>query len=65
MNLAAHIGFFLLLSFAIVVFSAFYSEAQDGPALRSVPKRYVVFVGACAAVAVVMLGLEAVFASVR
>ena len=65
MNLGAHIAFFLLLSFAIVILSAFYSEVEDGPALRSVPKRYAVFVGACAVVAGVMLLLEYLFASVR
>lgn len=65
MNLGAHIGFFLVLSLAIVVLSAFYSDAEDGPALRSVPKRYAVFVGACALVAGAMLVLEHLFASVR
>ena len=65
MNLAAHVGFFLLLSLAIVILSAFYSEVEDGPALRSVPKRYGVFVAACALVALVMLVLEHFFASAR
>jgi hypothetical protein len=60
-SLAAHIGLFLLLSLAIVIMSAFYSEVEDGPALRSVPKRYVVFVTACTAVAAVMLLCEALF----
>lgn len=63
MNLIGHAGFFLVLSLAIVVMSAFYSEPEDGPALRSVPRRYLVFVGACAGVAVAMLALEAVFVS--
>lgn len=63
MNLAFHLAFFLLLALAIVVLSAFYSEAEDGPALRSVPRRFAVFVGACAAVAVVMLVLETLFTS--
>lgn len=64
MNLGAHIGFFLVLSLAIVVMSAFYSEVEDGPALRSVPRRYAVFIGACAVVAGVMLVLEKLFATV-
>jgi hypothetical protein len=64
MNLGAHVGFFLVLSLAIVVMSAFYSEVEDGPALRSVPRRYAVFIGACAVVAGVMLALEHLFASV-
>ena len=65
MMLAEHILFFLLLSLAIVVMSAFYSEPEDAPALRSVPRRYGVFVLACAVIAVVMLVLERIFASVR
>ena len=65
MKLGAHVGFFLLLSLAIVVLGAFYSEADDAPALRSVPRRYAVFIGACAAVAGAMLVLEYLFASVR
>jgi len=64
-NLGAHVVFFLVLSLAIVILSAFYSEVEDAPALRSVPKRYAVFVGACAVVAGVMLVLEYLFASVR
>ncbi len=64
MRLFAHVGFFLLLSFVIVVASAFYSEPEDGPALRSIPRRLGVFVAACAAVAAVMLLLETLFASV-
>ena len=63
-NLWAHVGFFLVLSLAIVILSAFYSEVDDSPALRSVPKRYVVFIGACALVAGAMLVLERLFASV-
>jgi hypothetical protein len=62
-NLAAHVGFFLLLSFAIVVMSAFYTEVEDAPALRSVPRRYAVFVGACTVVAVIMLVFERLFAT--
>jgi hypothetical protein len=64
MRLGAHLAFFLLLSLAIVILSAFYSEADDGPALRSVPKRYLVFLGACAIVAGVMLVLERLFVGV-
>ena len=63
-GLLLHAGFFLLLSVPIVVIGAFYSEPEDGPALRSLPRRYGVFVGACGIVAAVMLVLEAMFASV-
>ena len=64
MGLFIHILLFLLLSFPIVVMAAFYAEPEDGPALRLLPKRYAVFVGACASVALVMLVLEYFFASV-
>ena len=64
MRIGLHLVFFLLLSFAIVVMSAFYSEPEDAPALRSVPKRYGLFVAACALVAAIMLVLEWFFASV-
>lgn len=63
MNLVEHVFFFLVLAFAIVVMSAFFSEPEDGLALRSLPKRYGVFVGACALVAGVMLVFERVFLS--
>jgi len=63
-KLAEHIGFFLLLALVIVTLSAFYSEPEDGPALRSLPRRYGVFVGACALVAAVMLVLARLFVSV-
>ncbi|MEW6072801.1 MAG: hypothetical protein AB1726_09455 [Planctomycetota bacterium] len=62
-GLAAHVLFFLALSLPIVVLGAFYSHPEDGPALRSVPKRYTVFVLSCALVALLMLALEALFAS--
>lgn len=63
MNLLAHAGFFLVLALAIVVMSAFYSEEEDRAALRSVPRRYAVFLGACIVVAGVMLVLELLFVS--
>ena len=43
----SHVILFLALSFAIVVMGAFYAEPEDAPALRSVPRRYAVFVVAC------------------
>ncbi len=56
-----HLLLFLLLSVPIVVIGAFYAEAEDAPALRSVPRRYLVFTGSCALVAGIMLALEALF----
>ncbi len=63
-RLLEHVLLFLALSLAIVVMSAFYSEPEDGPALRSIPRRFAVFVGACVVVAIAMLALEHLFASV-
>ena len=64
-GLAPHLLFFLALAVPIVVLGAFYTESRDGPALRSIPRRYAVFVLACAAVAAIMLVFEHLFASVR
>jgi hypothetical protein len=63
-ELAIHAGLFCLLSLAIVVMGAFYSERDDRRALASVPRRYAVFLASCAGVALVMLALEHLFASV-
>ena len=63
-GILVHGVFFLALSVPIVVMGAFYSEYEDGPALRSIPRRYGVFVGACALVAVAMLVLASLFTSV-
>lgn len=63
-RLLEHVLLFLALSLAIVVMSAFYSEPEDGPALRSIPRRFAMFVGACVVVAIAMLALEHLFASV-
>jgi hypothetical protein len=60
-GLLLHVVFFLLLAVPVVVMSALYAEPLDGPALRSLPRRYTVFVLACAALAGVMLLLEALF----
>ena len=65
MKLAEHVFFFLVLALVIVVMSAFFAEEEDGPALRSLPKRYGVFVGACALVAGVMLAFERLFLSLH
>lgn len=63
-QLFSHLAFFLVLSLVIVVMSAFYADAHDARALASVPRRYLVFVAVCAAIAVVMLAAEALFAGV-
>ena len=59
-----HVLFFLALCVPIVVIGAFYAEPDDAAAFRGLRRRYALFVGACAMVAVVMLLLEHWFASV-
>ncbi len=63
MSLLLHLGLFLIVSCAVVVLGAFYAERDDTAALRSLPKRFTVFLLGCGALAVVMLLLEAVFVS--
>ncbi len=60
-DLVLHVVFFLALAVPVVVLGAFYGEPDDRPAFRSIPKRYAVFVSACAALAGVMLLCEALF----
>jgi hypothetical protein len=59
-----HVLLFLVVSAAFVVISAFYSEAEDGPAFRSMPRRFVYFVLGCAVLAGLMLLFEHTLASV-
>ncbi len=42
-----HLLLFAIATLVIVVMSAFYIEADDAAALRSVPRRFVRFYGAC------------------
>ena len=64
MSLGAHIGFFLVLAFAIVLMSAFYAEADDAAAWKSFPKRLAVFVASCAGITLAMLVCQWLFAGV-
>lgn len=64
MRLAIHLLLFLCIALPIVVLSAFYSEAEDRPALMALPRRLASFVLGCALLAGVMLVCEHVFASV-
>ena len=63
MNLLVHVLLFLVVSVAIVTLGAFYSEREDTAALRSLPKRFAVFLLGCTVLAIAMLALEAVFVS--
>ena len=63
-GLLVHVALFLILAAAIVVCGAFYAEPDDGIALRSLPRRYLVFVVSCTVVAGLMLLAETFFAAV-
>jgi hypothetical protein len=65
MSLVVHIALFLCIAAAIVVISAFYADAEDRAAFRSVPKRAFQFVFGCTLLAVVLIVCEHVFGSVR
>jgi hypothetical protein len=62
MDLLVHTLLFLALAVPIVVMSSFYSEGEDEPAFRGMPRRYAVFVGSCALVAGILLLVERIFA---
>lgn len=64
-DLGFHLGLFLVLATAIVTLSAFFAEAEDAPALRSVPRRLLVLVLGCAVLAGLILLAEHTVASVR
>lgn len=65
MDLALHLLQFVFIGAVIVVIGAFYAEAEDEAAFRSLPRRMLVFFGGCAILAVVMLVLEHTFASIH
>ncbi len=59
-----HVFLFIAISTVIVTISSFYTEHDDGKALRAIPRRLAVFLASCAGVAAVMLFCEHFFASV-
>lgn len=63
-DISVHVLLFLVVSFAIVLMSAFFTEAEDGKALKSFPRRFVVFVVCCAILSGILLVLEHTFARV-
>jgi hypothetical protein len=64
-SVAIHIALFLCVSAAIVVMGAFYADAEDGPAFRSLPRRAWHFVFGCAVLAAVLIACEHLFAGVH
>ncbi|HJO26637.1 MAG: hypothetical protein CMK00_01490 [Planctomycetes bacterium] len=63
-DLGLHILLFLAVSLVVVLLGALYADGDDGRALRSIPRRLLVFVVGCGAVAAVILILEHTLASV-
>ena len=64
-DIAIHIVLFLVAALAIVGLGSCYADADDGAALRNFPRRFVMFIGGCALLALVMLVLEHTIASVK
>jgi hypothetical protein len=64
-DLGFHLVLFLFLGIAIVTLSAFFVEAEDRAALRSLPRRLLVFFVGCAVLAALMLLAEHTVASVH
>ena len=65
MDLALHLLQFAFIGAVIVVIGAFYAEAEDDLAFRSLPRRMAVFFCGCALLAALMLVLEHTFASIH
>lgn len=61
-SLVVHFLLFCVLSAAIVLMGSFYTEPEDGPAFRAMPRRYLVFLMSCLAVTAVMIACEYLFA---
>ncbi len=59
-----HILLFLLLSAVIVLMGAFYAEPDDARALRSYPRRLLVYLVGCGVLAGILLVAEYTVASV-
>ncbi len=65
MSALLHPRLFLVAAFAIVVVTAFVAHPDDRAAWRSVPRRTLVFVGACAALVFVIWLVGQTFAALR
>lgn len=64
-DLVVHLVLFTVLSAVIVLMSAFFSETDDAKALRSFPKRLIVFFVGCGILTGVLLLCEHTLASVN
>jgi hypothetical protein len=62
-DLGVHVVLFLIVSFAIAVLGSMFAESRDAPALRGLPRRFLMFVAGCAILTALMLLCEHTFAS--
>lgn len=65
MDIGIHLVLFAVVGAAIVMMSSFFSEAEDGPALRALPRRLLYFFVGCGVLAGLMLLAEHTVASVH
>jgi hypothetical protein len=63
-DLVIHLCLFGLISAVIVMMSAFFTETEDGAALKSFPRRLLHFLVGCGILTGLMLAVEATLASV-
>ena len=63
-QLGIHLALFFVISLVIVLLGCFYSEADDRLAWKSLPRRLLVFLFGCGALAAIMLVCEHTLASV-
>lgn len=65
MDFPIHILLFTIVASAIVMLSSFFTEPEDGPALRALPRRLLYFFVGCGVLAGLMLIAEHTVASVN
>lgn len=63
-DLGTHLLLFSVVGVAIVALSAFFSEAEDDRALRTIPRRLLFFFVGCTILAAVLIVFELTVASV-
>lgn len=57
-DLPLHFVLFAIIGIAIVALGSFFGDTTDAPALRSMPRRLLVFFAGCALVALILLVIE-------
>lgn len=63
-DLPVHILLFLVVIGTIAYFNAIFADTQEAVAVRSVPRRVLMFVIGCGILALIMLACEHTFARV-